>query len=102
HRDDGGPTEVYRDGVTGHVTMLVFSYEGLRDREGDLAAVQEFSAEDGRLLREEFHSLGQLHRDSGPAIIEYDELGNPNPSSFQYYRCGKKIPAPDVFTPSGP
>lgn len=102
HRDDGGPTEIYRDNVTGHVTMLVFCYEGLRDREGDQAAVQEFSEKDGRLLREEFYTLGQRHRENGPAIVDYDSSGNPIRSSLQYYRHGKKTPTTNGFVPAGP
>lgn len=102
HRDDGGPTEIYRDNVTGHVTRLVFSYEGLHGREGDLPAVQEFSEKNGRLLREEFYSLGQLHRECGPAIIEYDPSGTPIPSSLQYYLRGKKLSTVERLGPSGP
>lgn len=102
HRDDGGPTEIYRDSSTGHVTTLVFSYEGYIDREGDQAAVQEFSPEDGRLLREEFYRMGQRHRDGGPAIIEYDLTGKPLLSSLQYFQHGKIVQPTGEFYPPEP
>lgn len=99
HRDDGGPAKIYRDKDTGVVHCCVYCREGLRHRDGDLPALQDFDPETGHLVREEFYENDVLHRDYGPAIIEYDASGNTLRASLRYFRRGREIAGSPSLTP---
>ncbi|SNY59453.1 hypothetical protein SAMN06297129_3765 [Pseudooceanicola antarcticus] len=76
HRDGGEPSEIYRDGKTGHVTSWFFYQRGNFARDDNLPTGQHFSPETGRLLRDEYLKRVNLEpvldREDGPALIEYD------------------------------
>ncbi len=92
HRDGDKPAEIYRDSQTGQINGLIYCVDGDRFREGDRPAVQEFDPVTGALTREEFYHEGKLHRDHGPAILDYDVDGKVIHGSLQYFRNGRAIP----------
>lgn len=93
HRDDGGPAQIYRDGDTGHITLIAYMFEGWMERDSDLPALLEFSHLDGSLRREKYYRRNQLHRTSGPAVVEYDNTGEPITASLRYYLNGSRVDA---------
>lgn len=68
-RADGGPAHLELDPSTGEIIKALYAVDGRLHREGDEPA--SFIEEHGQ----ETHSYyvdGELHRDEGPAVEEFD------------------------------
>lgn len=94
HRDGDKPAGIHKDKDTGRVTFQLYSSGGQRDREGGLPAAIELNPESGNVTREEYYRDGVLHRDNGPAIVEYNEAGQAIPGMLQYYHYGREVRSP--------
>lgn len=90
-RENGKPAEIHRDPYTGMVTKEIYRVNGMEHRDEDRPAIIEYDPETGKVKREEYYFEWELHREGGPAIIEFDKLCNPIEESLQFFERGKRV-----------
>lgn len=95
-RLDGGPTKVLRNRKSGLVIEQEFRVDGWLHRDGDVPAVEQYHDGSEQVARVEYYRGGVLHRDIGPAIMEFDESGNVTQAKFfrQGIELTGALPAP--------
>ena len=76
----------------------MYLQQGYRHRVGDLPALIDFDAETGKITREEYYQNDVLHREGGPAVVEYGPTGAVKAESQRYFfkgQAAKKLPTLD-------
>lgn len=92
----GGPTKILRNRKSGQIVELEYRIDGWFEREGDLPAYVQYHDGSEQVARFEYYRGGVLHRDNGPAVVEFDRSGLVTVA--KYYQRGKElsgsVPAP--------